>query len=184
MDPSILTAIVLVGLGLLFVLIELTVGTDGSLLILAVVCWVGASWFAWDGWASRQGWDWWAYALAVFVGIPAAIAGVLSLLPDSPAGKKLFTTPDPDKVRPFSEEADLWRESLIGELVKSVTLMNPGGMVLIDGERHHAESQGLPIEPDQIVEIIDVRSNRFIVRLYEGRPPNSHAPSEPEDLVY
>lgn len=182
MDPFVLTAVLLLALGVLFVLVELTLGTDGTLLILAVVCWIAASWFGWQGWASRIGWDWWAYALAVVLGIPAATVSVLAWLPNSPAGRKLFSTPDPDEVRPFSEEADLWRESMIGELVKSLTWMNPGGLVLIDGERHHAESEGLPIEPGQMVEIIDVRSNRFIVRLYEGIGPSEEHPAEPDDL--
>lgn len=184
MNPSILAAILLIALGVLFVLAELTIGSDGSLTILAALCWLAAAWFGWEGWACRLGWDWWAYLFGVVVGIPLAVGGVLAVLPYSAAGRKLFTTPDPDEVAPISEEVDLWRESLIGELVKSLTLMNPGGLILIDGERHHAESEGLPIDPGQLVEIIDVRSNRFIVRLFEGTPPPLEKHGDPDELVY
>ena len=157
METAALTALVLLALGVLFVLAELLVGSDGSLSIMAAVCWLGAAWFAWQGWAKPLGWDWWMYALAVIAGLPALAGTVLTLLPYSPAGKELFAAPDPEEVRPHSEAEDLWRESLIGELAKSLTWMNPGGLVLIDGERHHAETEGLPIEPGQIVEIIDIR---------------------------
>jgi membrane-bound serine protease (ClpP class) len=182
MDAAAFTALVLLALGGLFLLAELVFGSDGSLSIMAFLCWIAAAWFAWEGWAAPQGWDWRAYTLAVFLGIPAAAGCVLTALPHTPAGRRLFGAPEPEEVSPISEEQDLYRESLIGELVKSLTLMNPGGLILIDGERHHAESQGMLIEPGQIVEIIDVRSNRFIVRLFEGTHPEPV--SKPEDLAY
>lgn len=184
MNPSILAALLLIALGVLFILAELTIGSDGSMTLMAALCWLAAAWFAWEGWASRLGWEWWAYLLGVVVGIPLAVGGVLAVLPYSAAGRKLFPTPDPEEICPISEEFDLWRESLIGELAKSLTLMNPGGLILIEGERHHAESQGLPIEPGQVVEIIDVRSNRFIVRLFEGTPTQSSKAREADDLAY
>jgi membrane-bound ClpP family serine protease len=184
MDAAALTAVVLLALGVLFVLTELVFGSDGSLSVLALLCWVAAAWFAWEAWANPMGWNGWAYVLAVFLGIPAAAGCILTALPHSPAGRKLFSVPDPDEIRPISEEQDLWRESLIGELAKSLTLMNPGGLILVDGERQHAESEGLPIEPDQMIEIIDVRSNRFIVRLYEGTRPASEALPKPDNLAY
>lgn len=182
MDAAALTALVLLGLGAIFILAELFFGSDGSLSIMGFVLWISAAVFAWEGFAHPMGWDLWAYVLAVVVGLPAAVGGVLTVFPNSPAGRKLFTTPEPDEVRPVSEEEDLWRESLIGELGKSLTLMNPGGLVLIEGDRVHAESEGLPIEPDQIVEIIDVRSNRFIVRLFQGTTPAGQA--RPDELAY
>lgn len=184
MNPSVLAALLLIALGVLFILAELTFGSDGSLTILAALCWLAASWFGWQGWACHLGWEWWAYLLGVIVGIPSAVGGGLAVLPYSAAGRKLFTTPDPEEVAPISEEVDLWRESLIGELVNSLTLMNPGGLILIDGERHHAESEGLPIDSGQVVEIIDVRSNRFIVRLFEGSSPTVEKTQEADDLAY
>ncbi len=184
METAALTALILLVLGVLFFLAELLFGSDGSLSIMAAVCWLGAAWFAWQGWAKPLGWEWWMYAFAVFAGIPVLVGSFLSLLPHSPAGKELFPAPDPDEVRPHTMEEDLWRESLIGELAKSLTWMNPGGLVLIDGERQHAETEGLPIEPGQIVEIIDLRGNRFVVRLFEGTPFDSHRLQTPEDLAY
>ena len=184
MDATALTAIVLIALGVLFVLTELVVGSDGSLSLLALLCWVAAAWFAWKAWALPMGINGWAYVLGVFLGIPLAAGCILTALPNSPAGRKLFGAPEPEEVSPISEEEDLWRESLIGELAKSLTLMNPGGLILVDGERHHAESEGLPIDPDQVVEIIDIRSNRFIVRLFEGTLSASKSLPKSDDLAY
>ncbi|MCA9070374.1 MAG: hypothetical protein KDA84_15690 [Planctomycetaceae bacterium] len=183
MNPSVLAAILLIAVGILFILAELTIGSDGSMTIMAALCWLAASWFVWQGWARDLGWEWWAYFPGVLIGIPIMVGGVLAVLPYSTAGRKLFTTPDPEEVCPISEEVDLWRESLIGERVECLTSMNPGGLILIDGERHHAESQGVPIDPGQVVEIIDVRGNRFVVRLYEGAPVASNLNSD-GDLVY
>jgi membrane-bound serine protease (ClpP class) len=171
MDAAALTAVVLLGLGLVFLVAELLFGSDGSLSILGFVFWIAAAVFAWEGFAHPLGLQLWAYVLAVIVGIPVAVGAMLTVLPNSPAGRKLFTTPEPEDVRPVSEEENLWRESLIGELGRSLTLMNPGGLVPIEGERQHAESEGLPIEPGQTVEVIAVRSNRFIVRLFQGTTP-------------
>src|SRR6188508_1769775 len=125
MDAAALTAVVLLGLGLIFILAELLFGSDGSLSILGLVLWIGAAVFAWEGFAHPLGLQLWAYVLAVVVGIPVAVGGVLTVFPNSPAGRKLLTAPEPEEVRPVSAEENLWRESLIGELGKSLTLMNP-----------------------------------------------------------
>ncbi len=180
MNPAALTALVLFAVGVLFLLSELLFGSDGSLSILALLCWTVAAWFAWDGLANPLGVQWWAYLLGVVVGVPILAGSVLAVLPESPAGRKLFSAPTPEEVRPYSEEDDLWRESFIGELGQSLTWMNPAGLVLVDKERHHAVSEGMPIEPGQVVEIIDVRANRFVVRLFEEPPPDLN----PDDLVY
>lgn len=182
MDAAAFTAVVLLALGAIFLLTELLFGSDGSLFIMAFVLWIGSAFFAWEGWANPMGWNLWAYLLAVFLGIPITVGTVLTALPNSPAGRKLFSAPEPDEVRPISEAEDLWRESMIGELGKTLTLMNPGGLILIDGERQHAESEGLPIEPGQTVEVIDIRSNRFIVRLFQGTRSETLSPSD--DLAY
>ncbi len=184
MEPAALTAVVLLALGALFIATELLFGSDGSLSILAFLCWIAAAWFAWEGWANPLGWNAWAYLLAVVVGIPAAAGCLLAALPHTPVGRNLFAAPEPDEVCPIGEAQDLWRESLIGEHVKSLTLMNPGGLILIDGERQHAESEGLPIDPGQVVEIIDVRSNRFIVRAFEGTLSDSDRDFPADDLAY
>ncbi len=183
MDAASLTALALLALGVLFVLAELLIGSDGSLSVLAVLCWIAAAWFGWQAWGHPLGWNGLAYVLAVLFGIPIAAGCILTALPHSPAGRKLFGAPDPEEVRPVSEAEDLWRESLIGDLAKTLTPMTPSGLILVDGERHHAETEGLPIEPGQVVEIIDVRSHRFIVRLFEGTCPSPPVP-QTDDLAY
>ena len=183
MDALIVTMLALLALGALFFLAELLVGSDGPLSGLAVLCWLGASWFLWRGWMGAQGVHWWMYVLAVVVGIPGLVGAIVTVLPHSALGRELLGGPDPEDVYPFPEEDDLKRESFIGRIGKTLTLMNPGGLVLIDGERLHAETEGLVVDPAQPVEVIDVRANRLVVRPWMGLPTGDHF-SEPEDLAY
>jgi hypothetical protein len=46
--------------------------------------------------------------------------------------------------------------------------MLPGGMVVIAGQKYDALSNGLAIERDQVVQVIEVRTNRIIVRPSDG----------------
>ena len=54
---------------------------------------------------------------------------------------------------------------LIGKSGKTLTLLNPGGLVSVEGERLHCESEGMMIDASQNVEVIRVKANRLVVRL-------------------
>ena len=56
-------------------------------------------------------------------------------------------------------------KQLIGQQGTTSTLLNPGGMVLVDGERLHCESPGMLIERDREVEVIGLKGNRLVVRI-------------------
>ena len=43
-------------------------------------------------------------------------------------------------------------------------MLNPGGLVLVEGERHHCEGDGMMIDPQETVEVIGVSGNRLVVR--------------------
>ena len=74
----------------------------------------------------------------------------------------------------------------MGEFGRALTLMNPGGMVLVAGERLHAVSEGQVIESGTSVEIVEIRGNRVLVR--PGEPPaeaddeDGDSPSETLDF--
>ncbi|MDP6717792.1 MAG: NfeD family protein, partial [Pirellulaceae bacterium] len=42
------------------------------------------------------------------------------------------------------------------------------GLVMIAGHKYDALSDGFAIDPDQVVQVIDVRTNRLVVRPAEG----------------
>ena len=45
-----------------------------------------------------------------------------------------------------------------------MTLLNPGGLVLVDGTRQHCESEGILLAAGSPVEIVAVKGNRVVVR--------------------
>ena len=55
------------------------------------------------------------------------------------------------------------------------TLLNPGGMVLVEGERLHAFTEGILVEPQSPVEVLEIRGTRLLVR-----PVDRFAPSAEE----
>ncbi len=58
--------------------------------------------------------------------------------------------------------------SLIGKHGKTLSTLMPGGLVELDGERFHCESQGMVIEAQETVEVIQIRGNRLVVRPFRG----------------
>jgi membrane-bound serine protease (ClpP class) len=58
-------------------------------------------------------------------------------------------------------------------------------MVLVNGERMHAISDGMIIEAGQSVEVIEVRGTRVVVRpgVQPTASPESEKPSEPSSRL-
>jgi membrane-bound serine protease (ClpP class) len=57
-------------------------------------------------------------------------------------------------------------------------MLNPGGMVSIDGERLHAFSEGVIIEPEEWVEVLEVRGARVLVRRSSAPAAANAAPDD------
>ena len=53
---------------------------------------------------------------------------------------------------------------MIQKTGNTLSLLNPGGLVLVDGERMHCESEGMMVESGAEVEVIGVKGNRLVVR--------------------
>lgn len=79
----------------------------------------------------------------------------------------LLTAPSPDEVVPHRAKTSQL-ESLIGQRGRALTLMTPGGMVSVNGQRLHAESEGLLINPETPIEVIGVKGTRVLVRVAES----------------
>jgi hypothetical protein len=47
--------------------------------------------------------------------------------------------------------------------------MAPGGLVVIEGRRMHAETEGQMLDPEQPIKIISIKANRVVVRPYEPK---------------
>lgn len=156
-------AILLLVVSLVLLIAEVFIPSGGMILITALVCLVASVWFAWRAWADNPA-AWWTYIASVIIIIPSVAGAVLYWFPKTSMGKRiLLEAPTPEEVSAYDEEAARLQK-LVGERGETLTLLNPGGLVLVAGERHHCESEGLMIEPREPVEVVRVSGNRLVVR--------------------
>jgi len=111
--------------------------------------------------------------------IPAILAAGVRWWPHTPIGRMVLITPPehPDDVLPETEE---YRglTALVGQRGIAKTKMLPSGTVLIEGRSYDAISEGMPIEPQQLIQVVDVRTNRIVVRPTEGMLRSQAATSD------
>lgn len=159
-------AILLLIVCLVLLVAEVFIPSGGMILVTAGVCLTASVWFAWKAWWPDYPLAWWAYLGSVVIAIPAVVGGGLYLFPRTPMGRRvLLDAPNLEDVTAHAEEAERLQQ-LVGRRGQSMTLMNPGGIVLVNGERHHCESEGLLIEPRTEVEVVGVSGTRLVVRRY------------------
>ena len=92
-------------------------------------------------------------------GIPGSLIAAVTLLQKTSLGNRLILRPPPAEQK-ISNPLD----QLIGQQGLAQTLLTPGGMVLINSERYHAESLGMLIESQTPVMVVATRANRIVVR--------------------
>lgn len=166
-------AILLLVVGLALIVCEVFIPSAGLIATLATLCIAGSVAAAWSAWASSNPTYFALYAMALLILIPSAISSAFYLLPRTAFGRKvLLEAPDLDEVTPYQEEQrQLMR--LVGHVGKTLTLLNPGGLVEVEGTRQHCESEGLLLEAGTPVEIVAVKGNSVVVRPVEHRPPQT-----------
>jgi membrane-bound ClpP family serine protease len=187
MDYSIVFAVTMLALGLALIVAELFIPSGGVISLLSVIC-IGVSIFTVHGawWAEYPNRFWW-FVGSILGLIPATAGGALFLLSRTRLGSRvLLEAPKLEDVTPYSHEAEE-RKQLIGKHGKALTLMAPGGLVVVEGKRWHAETEGQMLDPEQPVEIIAVKGNRVVVRPYDPRPSEkagslSQGPIPEEDI--
>ncbi|HEV7999728.1 MAG TPA: NfeD family protein [Planctomycetaceae bacterium] len=166
-------AILLLVVGLALIVCEVFIPSAGLIATLATLCIAGSVAAAWSAWASSNPTYFALYAMALLILIPSAISSAFYLLPRTAFGRKvLLEAPDLDEVTPYQEEQrQLMR--LVGHIGKTLTMLNPGGLVEVEGTRQHCESEGLLMEAGTPVEIVAVKGNSVVVRPVEHRPPQT-----------
>jgi membrane-bound serine protease (ClpP class) len=120
------------------------------------------------------------------VGCVALAPIVFSLLvhywPKTPIGRRiLIRPPKADDVLPRHQQS---LKALIGKIGTSISPMLPGGTIRIEGQRIDAVSEGIPIDPGTVVEVIAVQGNQLVVRTVSD--PNKRLVStrnEPVDIL-
>jgi membrane-bound ClpP family serine protease len=170
-------AILLLFVSLLLFVAEFFVPSGGVILILALAALAGSLGCAWRAWWDESRSLFWIHVLATVVSVPSTIGGVLWLLPRTRLGAKiLLQAPEADEVVPFAREQERL-QALVGRTGTTLTLLNPGGMVQVDRDRHHAQSEGgVLLEPDVPVEVVGVAAVRLVVRPVRASAPAHDAP--------
>ncbi len=163
----VLWCVVLLAFGLGLFALELFVPSGGILSIAAAACLLAA---VIVGFTISIQIGVMTFAFTTIV-IPVLIAIAIRWWPHTPIGRLiLLGRPEsPDEVLPDTEEYRGLRR-LVGRHGMSRTKMLPSGIVEIDGKNYDAMSEGVAIESGTVVEVIDVRTNRVIVRPHSGAP--------------
>lgn len=158
-------AILLLILSLGLMVAELFIPSGGMIMVMALVSLVGSILCAWEAWGGESiHTNFWVFMGCLIFLIPTTIGSFLYILPRTNYGKRiLLEAPDSDEVTAYAEEARKLA-SLVGEIGETLTLLSPGGMVLVDNRRMHCESEGILVEAGTKVEIIGVKSNRLVVK--------------------
>ena len=159
-----LLAIILLLCGLLLFVLEVFLPSGGLISAAAILSVVGALWSAWRQWHDGNPSLWWSFTAATVVLIPAVLVASFWILPKTRFGRQiLLEAPNEEEVTPFTHEQQHLHD-LMGYTGVTLSMLNPGGMILVAGERHHCESEGGIIDRDCPVQIVGQRSNCLIVR--------------------
>lgn len=173
MDPQVL-AIVLLLAGLALIFAELLVPSGGIIAVACVMCLAGSIYFAHRAWSTSNPILFWVYLSSLLFIIPGTLYGAFQLLTRTSLGNRvLLQAPTSEEVTPYQHEVARLR-GYIGQHGKALSLMTPGGMVIVDGERLHAVARSIMIEAGADVTVIGVDGTRIIVQ-----PRTAEEPDQP-----
>ena len=166
MDPM-LWSIALLIVALALVVFELFVPSGGVISVLAAAAAIGSVIIAFTA-GPQQGL---IMLIVTAVLVPLVLGVAIRWWPHTPIGRLiLITRPEhPDDVLPDSEQYRGLR-SLIGTVGKAKSKMLPSGAVLIGRRTYDAVAEGMPVEAGQAVKVVDVRTNRIVVRPTDEQP--------------
>lgn len=157
-DAGILATVLLV-MGLFLLGLEFFLPSFGMIGITSLLCMVISFWCAWKAWGGGVNPAFfWTYVIFLCAGIPGTIVGSIYAIQHTGLGKVVVLQP------PTPSSGSKQLNDVIGKTGLTVTLLTPGGMVTIDGERFHAESHGMLIDPGTPVIVTSTTANRVIVR--------------------
>jgi membrane-bound serine protease (ClpP class) len=173
LDPLAWSALLIV-LGCVLIVMEVFIPSGGVLCFLACASVVASIVMAFTHHGMLTGFG---FVTVAFVSVTTSVILALKYLPQTPIGRRiLLGLPTEDEVLPTDE-----RKTLIGKFGVVKSPMLPSGAIVIEGRTIDAVSQGMAIDPGQRVLVVEVKSNRVVVRPAEAdeRPADDGA----EDLL-
>jgi len=106
---------------------------------------------------------------ASIVTIPGLLALMVKVWPYTPLGKRILLKDlKPEDVLPNYVENKERKERLEGQLGIAQTKMLPSGIVLVNGEKFDAVSEGFAVDEGDSIRVISVRGNHVYVEPYHG----------------
>jgi membrane-bound ClpP family serine protease len=175
-DAGLLATILLL-VGLFLLGLEFFIPSFGMILLLALIALIVSFWAACKAWYGTNPLFFWSYILMGGLGVPGSLLGAVWLMQRTSLGRRIILQ-GPEK----KQENRNPLEDLVGEVGESDTMMSPGGMVLVNNGRYHAESIGMIIDPKSPIIVVDVKGNRLVVRPYSKtaeKPPVDSASDDP-----
>lgn len=123
--------------------------------------------------------------LIAVVALPALLGLMFKVWPHTPLGKRILLKDlKSEDVMPKKSHYKKRNESLVGELGVAQTKMLPSGIVLVNGEKFDAISDGFPIESGDAIKITAVREHRIYVQPYDGKVEDaSDLPVRDRDIL-
>lgn len=164
MDSNAIFAVLLLIVGLAILMAEVFIPSGGLLGVITFLSLVVSLIFAYRAWGGSHPAIFYAFCVLLLLLIPIVIGTGFSILPHTAVGKKvILEAPDTETLTPYLAESR-HLEQLVGEFGTALTMLNPGGLVRVLGERLHATSAGFAIESGDSVKVIEVRGNSIVVR--------------------
>lgn len=179
MDPFYLS-IILLGVGFLIVFLEFFVPSAGMLGIISAVLIIAGVITAFFHSLSFGT----SMLLMTVVLIPLIFAAMIKVWPHTPIGKRILIGDLTDEDVLPNDEHYTQLATLVGQLGVAQTKMFPSGIILVDGERYDAVSDGFAIERKTPIKVIDIRANRIYVQPYDGDVADANdVPARDRDVL-
>ena len=161
-------ATILMGLGLGLAVLEVFFPSAGILGFLSFSSIMAAIYMGF-----RQG-SWMGLGIlsVAIMGLPVTVILAFKIWPKTAMGRRvLLMTPSSEDVLPSDPRKDQLK-GLIGQVAEAKCKMLPAGAITLDGRTIDAVSEGMPIEAGAAVRVVEVRSNRVVVRPLDGEVPS------------
>lgn len=173
-------ALILLGIGLVCLVLEFFVPSSGMLGLLCVLSLVGAIVLGFMSGTTTGA----AMLLGVLMCVPAVLFAAVHFWPMTRFGKMILNEPPShsDEVLPETHTYRGLRE-LVGKRGVAKSLMLPGGIVQVEGKNYDAISEGTPIEAGQRVVVVQISTQRLVVRV-DDRPFEEIAQPEQAQLAH
>lgn len=158
MEPSLIFALLISGILLIFAELLLPGGIIGSLGGIAMIAGL-------VGVYMNYGLVYGTLAALITIFATLALFFVwFKFFPKTKAGKRLLPENDAQEWRSY----DLEYEKLLGQTGSVQNILRPSGKVLINGEKYDVVTQGEILKPGTLVKVIEVEGNRIVVEQVES----------------